>query len=191
MRWALVHVVGLYTGGLYSGGGLIVGGLRYVNKLQHCFHCAFIRIEIQRRRTCQLIKVRNNAKCLTRRDLSRWLNYDLYKSPRSLSTSILQWYYPKNLFVVNYFSLSAYHFQCKRISHIRDCWAEEKDDRSWERYREAGGGEGKLYLSIVYTVTLDWLNSVLMIAFIFLLWFQTLRKSKDEEIRKFLPFQTA
>ena len=63
---------GLIHGGLiFGGGGLIVGGLRYVNKLQHCFHCAFIRIEIQRRRTCQLIKVRNNAKCLTRRDLSR------------------------------------------------------------------------------------------------------------------------
>jgi hypothetical protein len=30
MRWALVHVVGLYTGGgLYSWGGLIVGGFRY------------------------------------------------------------------------------------------------------------------------------------------------------------------
>ena len=43
----------------------------YVNKLQHCFYCSSIRIEIQRRGTCQLIKVRNNAKCLTRRDLSR------------------------------------------------------------------------------------------------------------------------
>jgi hypothetical protein len=29
MMGALVHVVGLYTGGLIFGGGLIVGGLRY------------------------------------------------------------------------------------------------------------------------------------------------------------------
>ena len=32
MMRALVHVVGLYTGGAYIRGGLIVGGLRYTGE---------------------------------------------------------------------------------------------------------------------------------------------------------------